>query len=649
MSESLFKELNKEQKEAVRTTEGPLLIIAGAGSGKTRALTHRVGYLLAKGIAAQNILALTFTNKAAEEMQERVKKLTRHSSLKTKSGLPFIGTFHALGAKILRVEITRLGFSGDFFIYDKKDQVSLIKELMAQHNFSQEQFKPAGILATISRQKNELISADEYSQKASEYYEKVVAQIYNVYQQALREANAVDFDDLLVLPVTIFKKFPALLASYQSRFTHILVDEYQDTNNAQYVFLRMLAEKHKNLCVVGDDWQSVYAFRGADFRNILNFEKDYPQAKVVFLEENYRSSQNILNAAQAVIEKNVFRTQKRLWTQKPPGEKIRVIRVASGEAESDFVVSEIEKIIKEKPSPASLSKSGASRGGPAKSLKDVVVLYRTNAQSRLLEERLVDSGLPYKIVGSVRFYERREIKDIIAYLRLLQNPGDNMSLKRIVNVPPRGIGKIKLEKILSGEERVKKDIKVKQFYELIEELREVAKSTRLSSLVKLLTKKIKYKDYIKDGTQEGESRWENVLELMTVAAKFDYLDAAAALVSFLEEIALLTPSDEVDTKNNVLNLMTLHSVKGLEFSVVFIVGFEEGLLPHSRAALNPQELEEERRLCYVGITRSQKRVYLVFTKKRNLFGSTQATLPSRFLEDIPAELVEFEEYEDRFL
>ncbi len=645
MSDILAK-LNQEQKEAVTTTEGPLLIIAGAGSGKTRALTHRLAYLIEQGIHPENILALTFTNKAAQEMRKRVNQLTGSAvtpfgndyldSWKTHSA--FVGTFHSLGAKLLREEIGLLGRDKNFVIYDNGDSLALVKEALADLNVDLEKFKAGGIYALISKQKNELRSAADYKESAQEFYEKTAAEVYLKYETYLKEANAVDFDDLLMLTVKIFRDQPAALEKYQNKFKYILVDEYQDTNSAQYTLLKLLAEKNQNLCVVGDDWQSIYAFRGADFKNILRFEKDYPKAKIVFLEENYRSTQNILDAAHAIIDKNVFKTNKQLWTKKPGGERLKIVEVNSEADEAEYITSEIRDLL--------YSQKAIT------DLNDVAILYRTNAQSRAIEEAVLGEGWAYRMVGAVKFYERREIKDIISYLRFIRNPQDLLSLKRIINTPPRGIGKTTWEKIKStGDISAMNLPKLNLFLENINQLRGESKTKKVSEFIKLILEKIQYRNYTLDGTLEGESRWENIQELIGVSGKFDHLDPQTGLDSFLEELSLVTSADEVSNEKGELNLMTLHSAKGLEFKVVFIAGLEEGLLPHSRSMFDGEQMEEERRLCYVGLTRAEERIYLTFARRRSLYGQSQACLPSRFLGEIPPHLIDFIEngYNERLL
>lgn len=630
----ILKNLNKEQRDAVTTTEGPVLIIAGAGSGKTKALTHRIAYLIEQGINPENILALTFTNKAAGEMKNRVYKLLdpkfHASGFKFQV---FLGTFHSFAAKILRQEIHYLGYSPNFTIYDDSDSLAAIKEIMAELALDPDQFKPGGVGAAISKQKNELLGASAYQAQAGNFYAKTVGQVFERYETYLKEANALDFDDLLMLAVELFKKFPEVLEKYQDQFRYILVDEYQDTNTAQYVFLKLLAQKYKNLCVVGDDFQAIYSFRGADFRNILNFEKDYPEAKIVFLEENYRSTQNILDAAHAIIQKNVYKTEKNLWTRRGHGEKIKIVQTANEIEEGNFIIGEIKKIL-------------ASAPAMAADLNDFVVLYRTNAQSRALEEAVLQEGWSYRLVGAVKFYERREIKDILSYLRFIQNEKDIISLKRILNTPPRGLGKSAWDKItLAGSVENIAHPKIKDFLDFMAELRAASRASRFADFIKTVLDKIQYKSYCLDGTPTGEARWENVLELLTVAAKFNNFTPPQGLDAFLEEIALTSSTDDISEENGTINLMTLHSVKGLEFPVVFVAGAEEGLLPHSKSAWDSAQMEEERRLAYVGLTRAKEKAYLIFTRRRSLYGRSETALPSRFLNDIPVHLVEYQEYD----
>ena len=615
----ILKTLNPRQKEAVETINGPLLILAGPGSGKTRVLTHRLAYLIQKGIRPENILAVTFTNKAAGEMRERVKKLLSHE----KASLPFVGTFHAFCLRILRKEIKILGHKNNFSIYDEGDQLSLIKKIANELEINKEQFKPSAISNKISSLKNELINWKDFKKTADGYFEKTIAKAYQSYQEHLKKINALDFDDLIMLTVELFTKFPEILKKYQEKYKYILVDEYQDTNTAQYALINLLA-KHppagtKNICVVGDDAQSIYQFRGADFRNILNFERDYPLAKVVILDQNYRSTQNILDTAHKVISKNVYQKEKKLWTENPRGEPIIIAEALDETKEAKFIIQEVKVLIK---------KEGLK-------LKDFTILYRTNAQSRALEEALICDNIPYKIVGAIKFYERKEIKDILAFLKLIACPKDSISLERTVKILPKKIaGKV------------------------VEDIQNFSKNKSLTEILKFVLKKTNYKKYLEknynknlrwERMPEYEMRWQNVLELFSVIKKYDKLEKfleAAALLSVEDEPAFVPLSGTSAGKKNLINLMTLHAVKGLEFPVVFITGCEDGIFPHSRSLINPNQLEEERRLCYVGITRAKEKLYLTFCLKRTLYGSIQANPPSRFLSDIPTQLIEFRTIEE---
>jgi len=617
--DSILANLNPKQKEAVTTINGPLLIIAGAGSGKTLCLTHRIAYLIKQGIPAKNILGLTFTNKAAQEMKERIKKLLANSKI----SLPLMGTFHSICAFILRQEIEKLGYPKNFVIYDESDQLSLIKQVLKELEINPEQFKPTLVREVINRAKDELINPTDYQNQAQDFFQEKIGKIYQLYQEKLKKANALDFGDLIMLCVALFQKHPSLLKKYQEKWSYILVDEYQDTNYAQYQLVKLLAEKHRNLCVCGDDWQNIFSFRGADIRNILSFEKDYPEAKVVILDQNYRSTQNILEAGHYVIIKNIHRKDKKLWTKNGPGKPINLVELPDEREEGNFIINEITN---------QLNYNSAK-------FQDFVVLYRTNAQSRAIEEAFLKANFPYKIIGTVRFYERKEIKDILAYLKLLINPHDWVSLERIINVPPRGIGKITTEKLKANHYQLDHQGFLK-FNQLMEELRQAAQKSSLTKLLNLVIKKTKYEEYIKDGTSEGEKRWENIQELFTVAHRYDSYQPPLGLEKFLEEITLLTSYDEVDTQN-LINLMTIHCAKGLEFKTVFVIGCEEGIFPHNKSLLDPIQMEEERRLCYVAITRAKENLYLTFTKKRQLFGSTMVNPPSRFLFDIPEKLVNY--------
>ena len=631
----ILDSLNEKQKEAVTTIDGPLLIVAGPGSGKTKVLTHRVAYLIQQGVTPQNILAVTFTNKAANEMKERIQRLLAHNRFAkpgTTAHLPTLGTFHSVCARLLRTEATALGFKKDFVIFDDKDSQALIKKVMAELEISTDQFKPEAVANIISSAKSELVDDQLYQENSQgAYYQQVVARVYQGYQVSLKKNNAMDFDDLIMLATKLFFNWPDILAKYQDAFRYILVDEYQDTNHAQYVLINLLAKKYRHICAVGDFDQSIYAFRGADFRNILNFEKDYPDAKIIFLEQNYRSTKNILAVAQSVIVKNKSRKEKQLWTENEEGGPITLYAARDEKEEGLFVLKEIGRLSGEKNF----------------SFKDFTVLYRTNAQSRAIEEAFLRFGLPYKVVGAVKFYERKEIKDILSYLRLLQNQNDMLSLERIINVPPRGLGRATNIHELNATGRTpiisatpRKMAAWDNFKKMMDDLRETAKILPLSQTLKQIIGRTSFEKYLRDGSEEGESRWENVKELFSVTKKYDALVPEEGISAFLEEVALLTNHDEVETKSDVVNLMTLHTAKGLEWPVVFIVGCEEGLFPHARSMLDPFELEEERRLCYVGLTRAKQFLYLTWASQRNLYGSIQVNPPSRFLFDIPRDLID---------
>lgn len=605
----LLNDLNDKQQEAVKTTDGPVLILAGAGSGKTRALTYRIAYLVSeKKVSPFNILAVTFTNKAAGEMKERVMRLVQ-------SAPPWMGTFHSICARILRREIDRsgLGYSGNFSIYDTDDQSKLIKKAMETLHISPKKYNPNAIATHISGAKNMLMTPADYKPHASGHFQEVVVQVYEEYQKLLQQANAMDFDDILMVCVQLFQKNPDILKRYQNLFKYILIDEYQDTNHAQYVWVRQLADGHKNICVVGDDYQAIYGWRGANFQNILDFEKDYPDAKVIKLEQNYRSTEKILDAAQKVIEKNFLRTEKKLWTEKAVGVPVTIVECRNEQQEAEFALMEVTSLHRALSLP----------------LSSFVILYRTNAQSRVFEESCLREGVPYRIVGGFKFYERREIKDVLAYLRLVVNSRDRISLERVINVPPRGIGEKTLE--MGGP-------KVEEFVRLLDGIRRWSRNKQPAEVIDYVVRKTGYKDWILDGTQEGEGRFENVKELVTVAQEFQTLE------DFLERVALVQDTDNPpaggDKNGEVLTLMTLHNAKGLEFPVVFIAGMEEGIFPHSRSMMDQNELEEERRLCYVGMTRAMERLYLMYARTRHLWGGIQANVPSRFIEDIPEELVE---------
>ena len=641
--DDILTNLNLKQKEAVTTIDGSVLILAGPGSGKTKVLTHRLAFMIKSEILPQNILTVTFTNKAAEEMKSRTAKLlavnlTQAKNINQYANLPFIGTFHAFCLKVLRKEITKLDYKTNFVIYDEDDQISLIKEIIKKLEINPDQFSAKRALHTISSLKNETIDHKEYENNAQEYFEKILAKIYRTYQEGLKKNNALDFDDLIMFTVKIFEKNPAILEKYQEQYKYIMVDEYQDTDPSQYKLIKLLSSKYKNVCVVGDDAQSIYSFRNADFRNILNFEKDYPQAKVVTLDQNYRSTQNILDAASKLISKNVYQKPKNLWTENPSGPLINIVGTWNEKSEAEFIVKKITELIQQ-----------------GYKLSDFAIFYRTNAQSRAVEEAFIKNNISYKLIGAIRFYQRREIKDLIGYLKYISNE-DSLSLKRIINTPSRGIGKITVDKILqNGIEKIAEEkTEVGLFYKIIQKAKEVALKSPLSKLLKFILKETEYQNYLKKtygdnelqaGLSEDEARWQNIEELVSVSADYDSLPPPQGLNEFLEKTALLSDADEIQNNKNVVHLMTLHTAKGLEFPIIFIIGCEEGILPHSRSLLNPLDIEEERRLFYVGITRSKIHLHLIVSQRRTSWGSQEANPPSRFLSEIPEHLIKYEEYE----
>lgn len=639
----ILKDLNEKQREAVTATDGPVLVIAGAGSGKTRALTHRIAYLIhERKVAPWNILAVTFTNKAAGEMRDRIIRLL--GAEENSPNLPTIGTFHSVCVRILRKHIHLLDFENQFAIYDASDQLILMKHIFKDLQINEKEINPRAVLNHISNAKNKLVSPAEFEAMASSYFEEKVSRMFRVYQDRLKKNNALDFDDLLMKTVELLKKEKTILDQYQEKFRYLHVDEYQDTNRSQYILTNMLAAKYRNICVIGDHDQSIYSWRGADLQNILDFEKDYPEAKVIKMEQNYRSSHFILDAAQAVIARNKKRKDKKLWTTRDGGDLLRIWTAENERHEGELVACEIQKIIRSHENP---------------SYKDFVVLYRTNAQSRVLEEVFMRYGIPYKIVGGVRFYERKEIKDLLAYLKVIANPADMVSLLRIVNMPQRQIGPKTLEYLQTfanihdctllesmnrveeiGELPEQKRERVKNFVKLIKRLQKHNCENAAAGLIKFVLDESGYKKFLDDGSIEGEARLENASELISVASKYDKLEPGISLNVFLEEVALIADIDSMDEKDNSITLMTLHAAKGLEFPTVFICGLEEGLLPHSQSMFSPEELEEERRLFYVGCTRAMDRLYLLHTKNRMFYGETQAVIPSQFLEDIPAEFAQ---------
>ncbi len=683
--------LNDKQKEVVTAPLGPVLVLAGAGSGKTRVLTYRIAYIIEQGLVAPgNILALTFTNKAAKEMQERVVRLLE--SQQRQVDMPTMGTFHSVCARLLRREIAVLGYNRGFVIFDADDQLKILKEICEELELGK-RFPPSLFRAYISSAKNNVQTPAELSLGLEPFMHDMVQRVYTRYQNFLFNQNGVDFDDLLMLTIKIFQARPDILQNYQKQFGYVLVDEYQDTNPAQYVLLSLLAA-HRNLFVVGDDAQSIYGFRGSSIANILNFESEFSDARVYKLEQNYRSTKNILAVAESVIALNSEQKPKKLWTENEAGPKITVRECDNERDEAAYVVRGIvrrasgqslepdEPQYEPEPQPETFSildqflkKQKSSFGGIRylglpqlpknhEPLTDYAILYRTHAQSRALEEALIEAAVPYQIIGGVKFYERKEIKDMLAYVRLVQNFRDLVSLKRVINVPTRGIGDksyqiikeyvrsfVEANKGTAGDDLFalfrqsldatqlppKQSQSAKLFFAMIASFAELSETESLSAMLRLIYKKVDMEKWLNDGTEMGEARLENVQELFNVAAKYNHLSWKEGMENFLEEVSLVTELDNLQETKNAVTLMTLHSAKGLEFDVVYFVGLEEGILPHSRSLLSPSELAEEVRLTYVGITRARKELYMLFASQRSLFGNTQPSTPSRFLRALPHE------------
>lgn len=640
--------LNPQQAEAVINTEGPMLIMAGAGSGKTKVLTCRVANLLQKGVRPYRILAITFTNKAAAEMRERVNNMSGPAAKDV-----WLFTFHAFCARFLRMEIDKLpGYGGNFAIYDTADSQNLIKQILKEMNLDDKRFQPSGILSRISNAKNALQDAAAFARQAGDFYEQKVADIYSRYEQKLQLNNALDFDDLLMLSIKLLQENKEVREKYQDRFDYLLVDEYQDTNHAQYLLTKFLAAKHRNICVVGDADQSIYGWRGADIQNILDFEKDYPDAKVIKLEQNYRSTQIILDAANAVIENNTGRKPKNLWTENKSGADIIYFQAVDERDEARFVIEQLQNLQRTE----------------NKKLGDMAILYRTNTQSRIFEEMLIKSGISYNMVGGLKFYERKEIKDIIAYLRVIFNPADSLSLLRIINVPKRGIGDASLAKIqayaagnnVSLFEAVSNAAaidglssrfvsKLDDLAGIIFELMNLANEAPVEDLIDRVLRDTGYLEELEnERTPQAQSRIDNLHELISVAQEFAASEKENNLENFLAHVALVSDIDDTELGEDAITLMTLHSSKGLEFPVVFLVGMEEGLFPHARTLMDETEIEEERRLCYVGITRAKEKLFLSSTKMRTIYGNTVTYPPSRFLQEIPARLVKTIKRQERF-
>lgn len=635
----LLQDLNEQQRQAVECPGGPLLVLAGAGSGKTRVLTHRVAWLIASGgVKPHEILAITFTNKAANEMRERIEELVGGIARTM-----WISTFHSACARILRKEAQVLGYKQNFTIYDSGDQVRMVRRCLKELDYDVKRFPPRGIHSIISSAKNKLIDAEQFAGMVENFFDDTAAEVYELYQKKLFANNAMDFDDLIMNTAYLFDRFPDRLAHYQKSFRHILVDEYQDTNHAQYCLVNMLGREHRNVCVVGDDDQSIYSWRGADIRNILDFEKDYPETTVIRLEQNYRSTQTILSAANQVVRNNSDRKSKNLWTDIGQGEPVKVVELKDEHAEARYIATEISRLQREE---------DVSPG-------DIAIFYRVNAQSRVLEDICVRYGISYMVVGGTKFYERAEIKDALAYLLLLDNPADSVSFSRVVNTPKRGIGDASIvvlsryaetEGLSLLETAARADeiadlrpaaVKaLKSFSAVMASLAETAASSPVAETVEQVLADTGYLEALHaERTIEAEGRLENLQELVGVAAEYDQRAPEGSLREFLQEISLYTDVDKLDDKSESITLMTLHNAKGLEFPVVFIIGAEEGVFPHSRS-LDEQKLEEERRLCYVGMTRARRRLFFTYAATRNLYGSRNYNMASRFLSELPEELVE---------
>lgn len=626
--------LNKQQKDAILYNEGPLLVLAGAGSGKTKVLTTKIAYLIDElEVRPYNILAITFTNKAAKEMKDRV-----HSLVGDVSKYIQISTFHSFGLRLLRENCAVLGYDSNFVIMDSDDSLSVIKKILKDGNYDPKMYPPRAIRNKISSCKNELVSPKEYEKYATSDFDKVALEVYKKYVDKLSKNNSVDFDDLLILPIKLFKENNDILIKYQEKFQYILIDEYQDTNKAQYTLAKMLSSKYKNITVVGDDFQSIYSFRGANYRNILDFEKDYKNAKTILLEQNYRSTGTILDAANGVIKHNRERKDKKLWTENEQGEKIKYYRAFNERDEAQYVIRKIKELINKEVS-----------------YKDMAILYRTNAQSRILEEELLKENLPYKVIGSFYFYNRKEIKDLIAYLRLIYNSDDDVSLMRVINTPKRGIGLKSIENLGTKASSLGSSMyeaidssKELLFKNIIEELKKDAEESTLTELIDLVLNKSGMKDeLIKEHSLEADIRLENLEEFKSITKSFEEKEGLISLEDFLMEISLVSDVEEYNDDDNRISLMTVHSVKGLEFDHVFIVGLEDGIFPHSNSMYENSELEEERRLCYVAITRAKKDLHLVNARMRTLFGKEQVNPPSRFINEIDKSLIEGNEKEEK--
>ena len=619
--------LNKEQKEAVLYNEGPLLILAGAGSGKTKVLTTKIAYLIEElNVLPYEILAITFTNKAALEMKERV-----YNMIGSKAKEIQISTFHSFGLKILRENYEKLDYQNNFVIMDSDDSLTIVKKILKSLNYDPKIYNPKAIRNKISNCKNELLTPKDYEKYIAGDYEMVVNEVYYKYEEKLKQNNAIDFDDLLLLPIKLFRKYPRVLELYQNRYKYILIDEYQDTNEAQYILSKMISAKYQNICVVGDADQAIYGFRGANYKNILNFEKDYPKALSIKLEQNYRSTKNILAAANCVIRNNEQRKSKNLWSTKEEGEKITYYRAYDERDEAHYVSKTIKKMLDDN-----------------YDASEIAVLYRTNAQSRVIEEELLKDNIPYRIVGGFSFYQRKEIKDLLAYLKLIYNPKDDISFLRVINTPKRGIGLKSIESLTTKADSENKSLfeaitdgKEAKFKDLIISLQKISESVTLTELIdKVLDATGMKAELISEKTLESEIRLENLEEFKSITKAFEEREGLVSLEDFLYEVSLVNDKDEYKDSRNKVSLMTIHSVKGLEYNTVFVVGLEEGIFPHLNSLMSSSETEEERRLCYVAITRAKEKLYLLNARRRVLFGEDSINPPSRFISEIDESLID---------
>lgn len=626
----LLEGLNEAQKKVALHKEGPLLVLAGAGSGKTKSVSHRIAYLVGNGVPPEKILAITFTNKAANEMKERILGLIEKLPNAENFGRnPFISTFHTLGVYVLRKSGEKIGVPKNFSILDKDDSLDAVKEAVKELNIDPKQFQPSKIQSVISREKGDLLDSETYANEAgSDFYPATIARIWNKYEELLKAQKSLDFDDLVSKVVFLLRKDEAIREHYQNLWEYILIDEYQDTNKSQYELSKLLSAKHKNICAIGDMDQSIYAFRGADFRNIINFERDFPNLVSVALEENYRSTQNILEAAAKVIEKNKIRKAKGLYTKNAKGAEISLFEAMSEMEEAEFAIHKIKELLKNGVRPS-----------------DIAILFRANFQSRVFEESCLKHNIPYQMLGT-QFYSRKEVKDIFAYLRSASNRDDIASLKRIINVPPRGIGKVSLLNKLAGKELPSAGKKkFEQFMELMDSINKIILSQKTSAVISFVLKNTGLEEFLENGDGEDKERLENLKELVSIATRYDQFDPPEGTDKMLEDAVLMSAQDSMEKKENSVRLMTVHAAKGLEFKNVFIVGLEEGLFPHSGFGdRNKERDEEERRLFYVAVTRAKEKLFLSFSVVRTIFGNRQMNMPSRFLSDIPDHLYKMEEF-----